>query len=375
VVEEAGQKGVDLPSVGLDQPDDLLDRRRGAVQGGLILPAQVDLHHLDQTAGAQPGGDPAEHPGDAVLAVKVDAAGEDLLGVEQDGVDHLGHRRARSVVGAARLEQADDLGPAIAGALHDLLQSLGSEELSDRPPGDRGQLGQRDHGVAVAAQHVGLDVAHRRPQLLGDEGPEASGVEHARHADHPPPGEAAHGEGHLGHGVEGIADDDEDGLRGRRRRLPDHPAHDTGVGHHQVVARHPGLAGDPARDHHDVAARSLLVAVGAGDLAVVPDHGARFEDVQRLALGQALDDVDQDDVGVVTLGETLGQGGADVARADDGDLVAHGGASGGFGRHPDCRKAVSRCRHRGRPRRCDPCGHGEGQAAPPRCPRPGGDRR
>jgi hypothetical protein len=46
--------------------------------------------------------------------------------------------------------------------------------------------------------------------------------------------------------------------------------------------------------------------------------------VQPLALGHALDHVHEDDLlGEFLLGQALGGGGADVARAHDGDLVEH----------------------------------------------------
>ena len=69
----------------------------------------------------------------------------------------------------------------------------------------------------------------------------------------------------------------------------------------------------------------LGVVVGPDHPAVVADDGRRLGQVQALALGQALDDVDEDDVGETGLGDPLGGRRADVAGADDGDLVpGHG---------------------------------------------------
>ena len=56
-----------------------------------------------------------------------------------------------------------------------------------------------------------------------------------------------------------------------------------------------------------------------------PDDRCRLGEVECLALGQPLDDVDEDDVGQTGLGDPLGGGGADVAGADDGDFVASHG--------------------------------------------------
>ena len=60
---------------------------------------------------------------------------------------------------------------------------------------------------------------------------------------------------------------------------------------------------------------------------LVAEDGAHLCDVESLALGQALLDVDEHDVGVVTRREYLGTGRAHVPGADHGYLpaVAHGG--------------------------------------------------
>jgi len=54
----------------------------------------------------------------------------------------------------------------------------------------------------------------------------------------------------------------------------------------------------------------------------VPDDRGRLGEVETLALRQAFDDVDQDDIRKAGLGDALGGRGADIAGADDGDLVA-----------------------------------------------------
>ena len=64
------------------------------------------------------------------------------------------------------------------------------------------------------------------------------------------------------------------------------------------------------------------VVVGAGDPRVVADDRRRLGEVEALALRQPLDDVDEHDVGEAGLGDALRGRGADVAGADDGDLVA-----------------------------------------------------
>src|SRR5262249_2248408 len=62
-----------------------------------------------------------------------------------------------------------------------------------------------------------------------------------------------------------------------------------------------------------------------GRVVVVNRSG--LEQVERLALGDALDDVDQHDVPQLFLHRVLGDAGADVAGADHGDLRAGGHAN------------------------------------------------
>ena len=101
---------------------------------------------------------------------------------------------------------------------------------------------------------------------------------------------------------------------------------DPGVLRQQVVAAHARLAGEAGGHDDDVRARRVGVVVRAGDPGVVADDRRRLGEVEALALRQPLDDVDEHDVGEAGLGDALGGRRADVAGADDGDLVAgHGG--------------------------------------------------
>ena len=115
------------------------------------------------------------------------------------------------------------------------------------------------------------------------------------------------------------------------RRLLDDRPDDPGVLRQQVVAAHPGLAGEARGDDDDVRARRVRVVVRPDDARVVPDDRRRLGQVEPLALRQPLDDVDEDDVGEPRLGNSLGSRGADVAGADDGDLVAGHAGGAPFG--------------------------------------------
>ena len=74
-------------------------------------------------------------------------------------------------------------------------------------------------------------------------------------------------------------------------------AHDLVIRVEQVVAAHAGFARDAGRDDDDVGVRGVFVIVGAADVGVAFLDGHGFEQIESLALGHALDDVDEYDVG------------------------------------------------------------------------------
>ena len=134
----------------------------------------------------------------------------------------------------------------------------------------------------------------------------------------------------VAHRVERVGDDDQDRVRRVPRRLLDDGPDDPGVLGEQVVPAHPRLAGDTRGHDHDVGAGRVGVVVRAGDPGVVADDRGGLGQVEGLALRQALDDVDEDDVGEAGLGDPLRGGRADIAGADDGDLVASHAAGSPF---------------------------------------------
>jgi hypothetical protein len=167
-----------------------------------------------------------------------------------------------------------------------------------------------------------VGVLGRHAELLGDERPEPRGVQHASHAEDALAGEARCLQRDVAHRVERVGDDDQDRLRGVLRGLLDDGPDDAGVLRQQVVAAHPRLARQTRRDDDDVGSGRVRVVVRARHPCVVADHRGRLGEVEALALGQSLDDVNQHDVGQPGLGDPLGGRGPDVAGADNGDLVA-----------------------------------------------------
>src|SRR5215218_222891 len=200
---------------------DQLSDRAGAISQILELAIlEVQLHDLLDARGAELYRDADEQVVDTVLALQIDGAGQDTLLVEQDGIDHLDHGGGWSVEGAAALQELYDLRPAVAGAIHDGLDPVLRQQLGDRHPGDGRHARQRNHRVAVTAEHQREDVADGDPQLLSDKCPVAGGVQYAGHPDDPLAREAARLHRDVAHRVQGVGDDDDDRLRGVLGYLP-----------------------------------------------------------------------------------------------------------------------------------------------------------
>ena len=293
------------------------------VERGLLVGGQLDLEDPLHAARAEDDRDADEQAVGAELALEQDGARQDALAIEQDR--HRPSRRSsgRGVERRAGLEQGDDLRAAVGRPLaRGPATRSGEQQLGDRDAGDGRVARQRDHRVAVAAEDEGVGVLDRHAELLGDERPEAGGVEDAGHAQDALAREARGLQRHVAHRVERVGDDDQDRIGRVRRRLLDDGPDDPGVLGQQVVAAHARLAREPGGDDDDVGAGGVGVVVRAGDPGVVADDRGGLGEVEALALRQALDDVDEDDVGEAGLGDALRGRRADVAGADDGDLVA-----------------------------------------------------
>ena len=123
------------------------------------------------------------------------------------------------------------------------------------------------------------------------------------------------------HGVERIGDADDEGVR---RVFLDAGAdllHHLEVDAEQIVAAHARLARHAGGDDADRSAFDGLVGIGAGELGVEALDRRRLHEVERLALGDALDDVEQDDVAELLEADQERERAADLASADQCNLV------------------------------------------------------
>jgi hypothetical protein len=98
--------------------------------------------------------------------------------------------------------------------------------------------------------------------------------------------------------------------------------HNSRVRFHEVVTAHARLARKSCGDNYHIAVCSVGVIVCASDVCVIKLDGARFEQVERLALGDPLSDVDKHNIAQFLCGSPMGRCGSYVSCTYDGNLVA-----------------------------------------------------
>ena len=179
--------------------------------------------------------------------------------------------------------------------------------------------------------------------------PEARAVEHAGHAADLLRRQAREFLQGPDHRVERVGDADDEGVGRIGGDAFAHGLHDLEVDAQKVVAAHARLARHAGGDDADIRAGDIgvgsCVPLSAG---VEPFGGAGFGDVERLALGGAFGDVEQDDIAQFLERGEMGKRAADLSRADQRDLGSgHGIVSGRLesraGRSPKPRFAQVRC--------------------------------
>ncbi len=163
-------------------------------------------------------------------------------------------------------------------------------------PADRGIAHGGDHVVAMAAEHEGGDVFDRDVEFLREEMTESRGVEHARHADDAVGRKTGGLLQRPHHRVERIGDADDEGVGRMRLDAGADRVHHLQVDAEQVVAAHAGLARHAGGDDDHVGAGDVGVGTRPRQLRVEALDRPGFGEVERLALRNAVDDVEQHDV-------------------------------------------------------------------------------
>ena len=143
----------------------------------------------------------------------------------------------------------------------------------------------------------------------------------AGHADDPLMGKPGEFAQRPDHRVQGIGDADDEAVRRVRLDALADRLHDLQIDAEQVVAAHAGLAGDAGGDDANVRVGDVGIVAGALELDVIALDGPGLRQVQRLAFGNALGDVEQDDVAHLADRGEVGQRAADHAGANQGDFL------------------------------------------------------
>ena len=293
----------------------------------LFVGGELDLDHPFDAARADDAGHADVEAVDPVFTAQIGGAGKHPALVLQIGFGHLNGGTGGRIEGRAGFQQRHDLAATHAGALNDGVEAfLGrpahAHQIGKRNAGDGGIADQGHHGVAVAAKHEGGDVLDRNLEFLGQEIAEAGRIQNTRHADDAVVRKPARIAEHHDHGVERIGDADDEsagavGFYPGADRL-----HDLGVDADQVVAAHARPAGDAGGDDDHVGALDGAITPRPPDAGVKPFDRGRFGDVERFALRNAADDIEQHDIAQFLQSGQMGQCAADVTGANKRDLVA-----------------------------------------------------
>src|SRR4029453_19119677 len=289
---------------GGEDADDLADGVGRLVQEPLLLLGEIELDDLLDSTG--PHLDRHAHVEilDAVFALEIGRAGEDPLLVEHDRIDYLSRGRT-GCVPRRGAEQLHELAPARGGPGNELPDPFLRHELPQRDSSDGRRRDDRDHLIAVAAQHHCSHVLHRGAGLPRDEGGEPRRIEDACHSEHAVLGPARDVLRDVAHGVERVRDDDQDRVGGSLRHLLRHGAHDLLVRGDEIVAAHVAGPRHSCGDDDHVRAGADVVFGRALDARLVAEDGAGLVDVERLSGREALLDVHERHIAVVPAGGLL----------------------------------------------------------------------
>ena len=159
------------------------------------------------------------------------------------------------------LQQADDLGTAVTGALHNFIDHrLGGpshfDQVGNRNAGNRRMADKRDHGVAMTAKHKGGDVFDGHLEFFGKEVAETRRIQNPRHTDDTRGRQAGCLLQDANHDIKRIGDADHEGIGAVVADARANLLHDLGVDADQVVPAHPGLAGHTSGHDDDIALAS-----------------------------------------------------------------------------------------------------------------------
>src|SRR5206468_1778923 len=141
--------------------------------------------------------------------------------------------------------------------------------------------------------------------------------------DHTVPGKPAGMEGNMAHGVQRVADSDNDAVRRVRYGASGNVPHDLGIRSQKIIPAHPGFPRNARGNDDDIRAGRVLIVVGPDNVAVIAFDGTRLEHIQRLSLRDTLEDVDHYHVRQLAIYQPLSQCRSHISGSYDGHLLSH----------------------------------------------------
>ena len=269
----------------------------------------------DDALAADDDGEGQANVADAGVAVDEDGEGHGAAEVVDDGLEDEASGLGDAVAGVAFL--FEDVVSGLDGLFEEGDGGVGGVDAFAAGEGD-GEGGEL--GVAVLAEDIGAEVVRVDGEFGGHEGAEAGGVEEGAGADDTLRREVGELEGVPGHGVDGVSDDDEDGVGVGAGERGDQVAEEGDVGGEDAGAGGVGRAGGGGADDDDVGVAEVG-EIGGGDAGGVGGKSAGVLEVGGFAVGDDTAAVDEDEfVGEALEDDGVGDGGAYLADADDGDF-------------------------------------------------------
>ena len=172
----------------------------------------------------------------------------------------------------------------------------------------------------MLADDVGMHAARIQVEALAERGAETGGIQDGTRADHPLRGQAGELPGSITEDIHRVGGVEDQRLGVVAQNLRDDPGEDGSVAFEQVQAGLARFLGCPGGDDHHIRAGAIGIIALEDAGGMRKRHG--IAQVHYLALGARLIHVDEDDLAHLPgKQQGIGEGGAHLAAADDGDLV------------------------------------------------------
>ena len=265
------------------------------------------------------------------LAIKKSRNSKNTVLITEDGARNASHSESNRPAGGTFI--VDDVVGGVTNSLLDavLLSRPVGTDTADRAvlvKGHTGDVGHRPDGklgIAMLTEDVGVDVVDINAAVIAEEVSEAGAIEDGAGAD-----DAFFAvfprvlDGGIGHDIDGIGGDQDDGRGSGCCDVRHNSAHDGGVTLKEVETSFAGLLGG-ARGDDD----QLGVSIIGRRARIDRDRGEvglAVGEVQDVPLGELFVLVDQGDlIGDAALGKSITISGADRASANDNNFAANGG--------------------------------------------------